>query len=273
VGELAPKGQPGSTGTVSFSVRLKGGLPSGTVVANQAVVHFPSVPEETPTNTVVNTVQPLVASAQRLTTEAGQPVAFTLSGSDVSGLPVTFAVVDAPLYGTLSGNAPALVYTPAANFNGLDRLFFTVSNGSSTRQGQITLHVQPAANDQQPPAVVWTAPGTDEMIQLGSVVAVTGAEGTYYYPAIQVQFSEALDASTVNGASGQPIPATVRYDGPSEQAVILLGQAPQAGAVYTVAVTLGVKDRRGNSLVSNYQWNFQVSGSTAGAIYLPFVSR
>ncbi len=224
VGELAPKGQPGSTGTVSFSVRLKSGLPSGTVIANQAVVHFPSVPEETPTNTVVNTVQPLVASAQRLTTEAGQPVAFTLRGSDVSGLPVTFAVVDAPLYGTLSGNAPALVYTPAANFNGLDRFFFTVSNGSSTRQGEITLQVQPAANDQQPPAVVWTAPGADEIVQLGAVVAVTGAEGTYYYPAIQVQFSEALDANTVNGttilvtgANGQSFPPRCATTAPANR--------------------------------------------------------
>ncbi len=65
----------------------------------------------------------------------------------------------------------------------------------------------------------------------------------------------------------------MRYDGPSEQAVILLGQAPQAGAVYTVVVTSGVKDRRGNGLATNYQWNFQINGGLAGTIYLPLVAR
>ncbi len=122
VGDLAPKGELGSTGVVTLTVRLRGDLASGTGVANQAVVHFPSVPEETPTNVVINTIQPLVAEAQTLETVGGQPVAIQLSGRDAVGTPLTFAVVEAPAFGTLSGSAPDLVYTPPAGFSGGDRL-------------------------------------------------------------------------------------------------------------------------------------------------------
>ena len=85
VGDLAPKGQDGAKGTVAYSVRLRSDLPSGTIIPNQAVVHFPSVPEETPTNRLTNVIQPLVAEPQSLTTEAGKPIAVTLSGRDAVG--------------------------------------------------------------------------------------------------------------------------------------------------------------------------------------------
>jgi uncharacterized repeat protein (TIGR01451 family) len=53
IGELAAKGEPGSKGEVSFSVRLRSGLTGGTVVANRAVVYFPSVPGVAASSAVV----------------------------------------------------------------------------------------------------------------------------------------------------------------------------------------------------------------------------
>lgn len=282
VGNLAPKGEAGSTGTVSFSVRLKSGLPSGTVISNQAVVHFPSVPEETPTNSVVNVIQPLVGHPQALQTGAGQPINITLSGQDVSNMPITFALVEAPIYGTLSGAVPNLTYTPGPGFSGLERLVFTVSNGTATsRPADVTIQVLPG-NDSTPPAVLWTAPANGEAIDVSGLPVLPSPDGLVYPPTLQVQFSEPLAAASVNGdtiqvtdANGGVIAASVRYNGSNDQAVILLTQPPQDGATYTVTVTPSVKDASGNGLAAAFQSGFQIRGglAAAGQVYLPLVVR
>jgi len=92
IGDLAPKGEAGSKGERTFSVQVKSGLPSGTVITNQAIVYFPSVPEETPTNSVVNIVQPLAAIPQSLETPYGTAIAFALSGRDISGTPLSYEI-------------------------------------------------------------------------------------------------------------------------------------------------------------------------------------
>jgi hypothetical protein len=43
VGELGPKGDPDAEGILTYTVALTDGLPSGTVVSNQAVVYFPGL--------------------------------------------------------------------------------------------------------------------------------------------------------------------------------------------------------------------------------------
>ncbi|HWQ84888.1 MAG TPA: Ig-like domain-containing protein, partial [Anaerolineales bacterium] len=80
------------------------------------------------------TVEPVndapVAAAQAVSTSEDTPLAITLTGSDVDLDPLTFAVVDNPAHGTLSGTAPDLIYTPDADFNGDDSFSFTVSDGA-----------------------------------------------------------------------------------------------------------------------------------------------
>ncbi len=282
IGDLSPKGEPGSQGTVSYTVRLRHDLPSGTVVSNSAVVHFPSVPEETPTNVLVNTIQPLVAEPQTLEAVIGQPLAITLKGQDAIGLPLTYTLVEGPDFGTLSGDAPLLTYTPAEQSIGGDHILFTVSNGTSTSQpAAITIRVLPSPNDKTGPTIRWTAPDRDETVVLVEAAALQGNQLAYYYPVIQVQFSEALQATSVNSttitvhdATGQPVAADVSYDGNAQQAVILLRTPPQAGVPYTVTVTPGLTDQIGNPFAGNYAWNFQVSGASMQAkIYLPIVNR
>ena len=84
-------------------------------------------------------------------------------------------------------------------------------------------------------------------------------------------------ALTVSDGNGQPVLAAVRYDGNVQQAVLLLRQPPQAGMVYTVTVTPGVKDQLGNPLASSYRWQFQITGTTQpptqSQIYLPLIAR
>ncbi len=280
VGDLKPKGQLGSSGVVSFTVRLKPGLPSNTVVSNQAVVHFPSVPEETPTNKVINIVQPLVATPQQLTTTAGQPVAITLHGQDVSGTPLSYAIVEAPLYGQFSGTPPALIYTPQSNFSGLDRIAFTVSNGTSTsRTTDVTILVQPSAADKTPPTVLWTAPAHNQTLTLLDTTPIPGGGGPYYAPLIQVQFSEPLDAATITtdtiritSADGHLIAARVQFDGALDQAYLVLREPLHTGASYTIVVAPAIKDASGNLLAAENRSTFQV-GSVNRPLFLPFIWR
>ncbi|AIY63899.1 Ig-like domain-containing protein [Pseudoalteromonas piratica] len=52
-----------------------------------------------------------------------------LVASDVDKDALTYQVLEAPKYGTLSGEVPNLIYTPNANFNGEDSLTFSASDG------------------------------------------------------------------------------------------------------------------------------------------------
>src|SRR5439155_1003886 len=53
-----------------------------------------------------------------------------LSATDIEGSALTYAVVSGPAHGTLSGSAPSLTYTPAANYNGPDSFTFKANDGS-----------------------------------------------------------------------------------------------------------------------------------------------
>ncbi len=285
VGDLAPKGQDGAKGTVAYSVRLRSDLPSGTIIPNQAVVHFPSVPEETPTNRLANVIQPLVAEPQSLQTEAGKPVAVTLGGRDAVGTPLTFQIVEGPFYGAVTGSAPNLTYTPDANSSGLDHIRFTVSNGVAMSLGaDVSIRVLPSSSDVTGPVVKWTGPEDKDQVALAVTVAGTDNTGNYYYPAVQAQFSEAVDPTAVNGttvivtdASGKVVKADVRYDAAIDQMQLLLREEPQVGKTYAVTITTGVKDLRGNPMAANYSWSFTISGVRQPAelpkIFMPVVKR
>ncbi|WP_434389159.1 ELWxxDGT repeat protein [Melittangium boletus] len=85
------------------------------------------------TATVRLTVTPVndspVAHPLSASTGEGQPVSLTLSGSDIDGDALTYAVVTAPAHGGLQGTPPALTYTPAPGFAGTDTFTFRVNDG------------------------------------------------------------------------------------------------------------------------------------------------
>ena len=70
-----------------------------------------------------------VAAAQSVTTDEDTAVAITLAATDADGDPLTYTIVTAPAHGTLSGTAPSLTYTPAANYNGPDSFTFKANDG------------------------------------------------------------------------------------------------------------------------------------------------
>ncbi|WP_298482113.1 right-handed parallel beta-helix repeat-containing protein [uncultured Chloroflexus sp.] len=274
IGELGPKGAADSQGIITYTVQLRSGLASGTVVANQAVVYFPSVPEETPTNTWVNLVAPLVAEPQSITTTYRTSRAITLRGREASDLPLTYEVVEQPRGGTLTGTAPNLTYTPSADFTGVDAFTFRVSNGTSTsRAAQVSIEVTPQG-DTTPPRVLWS--NLADATGLASTPIYTDTEGVVYGPVVLVEVSEALDETTLTPTTvtltrdGTSVAASVRFDSGANYIVVTPRSLLHNG-VYRVTVTTGVKDVAGNALAAPYTMSFTIG--TRREVYVPLVAR
>jgi cysteine-rich repeat protein len=84
------------------------------------------------TITVAAGNHPPVATDGHATVDENQPVAITLAATDADGNHLTYQIVAAPAYGTLSGTAPSLTYTPAHNYYGADSFTFRASDGAAT---------------------------------------------------------------------------------------------------------------------------------------------
>ncbi|MEI6501576.1 MAG: Ig-like domain-containing protein, partial [Armatimonadota bacterium] len=75
-----------------------------------------------------------VAQGQNANVVQNGAAAILLSGSDADGDALTYAVVTAPAHGTLSGTAPSLTYTPAANYSGPDSFTFKANDGTANSE-------------------------------------------------------------------------------------------------------------------------------------------
>jgi FtsP/CotA-like multicopper oxidase with cupredoxin domain len=87
----------------------------------------PSFPA-TVTITVISNSAP-VAINQSVATNEDTAKAITLAATDANGDALTYSVVTSPAHGTLSGMAPNVTYTPAANYFGADSFTFKANDG------------------------------------------------------------------------------------------------------------------------------------------------
>jgi cellulose biosynthesis protein BcsQ len=89
--------------------------------------------------------KPPVANSGSVTGQEDTPLSIILAGTDRDQNPLTFRVVDGPSHGELSGTPPAIVYTPAPNYNGPDSLTFVANDGKVDSQpATIVIAVGPA---------------------------------------------------------------------------------------------------------------------------------
>lgn len=142
-------------GSDSFTFKAS----DGTADSNTAVVTI-----------TVNPVEDVpVANAQMVVTAQDTPKAFTLTGSDADGDPLTYSIITLPANGILSGTAPNLTYTPNASYKGPDSFTFKVNDGnqdSAPATVSIMVNDPPVADDQ--------SVSTDEDIPI--VIALTGSD-------------------------------------------------------------------------------------------------
>ena len=95
--------------------------------------------------TVIAGNSPPVANAQTLASD-GSPILITLTATDPDGDPLTYAIINPPAHGTLSGLPPSVTYKPAAAYNGTDTFAFRANDGrADSNTATITIVVNSVA--------------------------------------------------------------------------------------------------------------------------------
>src|SRR5205085_2599096 len=72
---------------------------------------------------------------QSVTTSQNTPVVIVLTGSDLNGLPLTFAILSGPAHGSLinfNTNTGMVTYKPNTNYTGADSFTFSANDGQAT---------------------------------------------------------------------------------------------------------------------------------------------
>lgn len=141
-----------SSGTFSF---VKDGNAGTRTVANFANFTGISVVYDPP---VANTAP--VANAQSVSTAEDTAKAITLTATDAESNPMTYAIASNPSHGSLSGTAPSVTYTPAANYYGADSFTFTARDASLTST-PATVSITVTAVNDAPVALAQNPTATD----------------------------------------------------------------------------------------------------------------
>lgn len=82
-----------------------------------------------------------VATAQSINTNEDTAKVIIMSGTDVDGDELSYAVVVSPAKGTLDGTPPNLTYTPNANVTGSDSFTFKVNDGTVDSAAAATISI------------------------------------------------------------------------------------------------------------------------------------
>jgi len=179
---------------------------------------------------------PPVASDQPATTAEDTAKAITVNATDADGDSLTYSVVDQPQHGTLSGTAPALNYTPAANYNGLDSFTFKANDGTAdSNTATVSIDVTPV-NDA--PSF---SKGADQTVaEDAGPQSVTGwATNITAGPADEA--SQIVDFVVSNNNTALfAVPPAVAADG-------TLSYTPEANANGSASVTVRVHDNGGTA--------------------------
>ncbi len=166
-----------------------------------------------------------LANGQTLKTSQGTPLPITLSGCDLQGLPLSYTILSQPSFGTLSGTAPNLTYTPTTTSTVTDTFTFMVYNGqfdSTPATIIIGVYGTPTANGQtlttnENTPLPITLTGTDPQgLSLGYSIVTPPANGTLTGTAPNVTYTpnsgySGTDSFTfeVNNGVGNSAKATI----------------------------------------------------------------
>ena len=96
-----------------------------------------------------------VADDIALATVQDIPAGVVLAASDAEGDALTYSIVAGPAHGTLSGNPPSLIYTPAAGFSGSDSFTFRANDGQAfSNTATVSITVTAIVAPPPPPVVI-----------------------------------------------------------------------------------------------------------------------
>jgi autotransporter-associated beta strand protein len=151
-----------------------------------------------------------VANAQSVSTAEDTAKAITLAGTDAEGSTLTYTVVTQPASGTLSGTAPNVTYTPAANYSGAASFTFRVNDGT-VNSATATVSITVTAVNDVPVATaqsVSTAHNTAKAITL----AGTDVEGNALTYTVVTQPTKGALSGTAPNVTYTPTSGTSGSD-------------------------------------------------------------
>src|SRR5207247_3848457 len=102
--------------------------------------------------------------------------AITLAATDTESSPLTYSIAASPTHGSLSGTAPNVTYTPAANYNGSDSFTFKANDGTAD-SNVATVNITVTAVNDAPVATDQTVT-TDEDTAKAITLSATDTEGS-----------------------------------------------------------------------------------------------
>jgi mono/diheme cytochrome c family protein len=85
-------------------------------------------------NTQAKSGTPVATKNLGLSTKANAPLTLSLAGTDPDGDALDYRISQMPTHGTLEGFGKDLVYTPHADFTGVDAFTFAVTDGNNASQ-------------------------------------------------------------------------------------------------------------------------------------------
>ncbi|MCO5170630.1 MAG: Ig-like domain-containing protein [Planctomycetes bacterium] len=128
---------------VASATELSFVTPSGAVGAVDVKVIHPEALEAAREAAFTYTNAAPDALDAELETEEDVALELTLKAKDADGDALTFKLLTQPSHGALSGEAPALTYTPDADWHGTDSFTFEVGDGLETSTATVTIVVAP----------------------------------------------------------------------------------------------------------------------------------
>ncbi|MBW2582180.1 MAG: tandem-95 repeat protein, partial [Deltaproteobacteria bacterium] len=132
----------------------------GSVDSNPATVNI----------TVVAVNDAPVAKAQTISLNEDESKAVVLTALDAEGDTLAYEIVGQPSYGTLSGTAPDLTYTPGENYHGGDSFSFTVKDGNlSGNTALVSLTINPVNDTPVADA------GSNQTVFKGDSISLNGS--------------------------------------------------------------------------------------------------
>ncbi len=189
-----------------------------------------------------------IASDQSVATNEDTATPITLAASDANNDALNFSIVAGPSHGTLSGTAPNVTYTPAANYFGADSFTFKANDGSlDSNVATVSITVNavndaPVANNQNKTVVENTA--TPITLTAGDV---DSAILTY---SIVAQPTHGTLSGTAPNVTYTP---QMNYEGADSFTFRVSDGSRTSDATVSITVTPGIDQYGFNGLLSPYQ--------------------
>jgi PKD repeat protein len=218
-------------GQVRFTYQDAGGAGTDQIVASFLADSCASV-ASAPASVAWVDNRPPVAADQAAATNEDEPVAVTLAATDPDGDALSYEVVSGPSHGALSGVAPDLTYTPAADYNSSDAFSFRVNDGQAdSNLATISIAITPV-NDP-PVAQAQTVAATEDQ-PLAIELSGTDVDGDALSFVITTPPAHGSLAGVAPSLTYQPVADFSGAD--SFEFVVSDGQATSAPVAISVSV-------------------------------------